>query len=288
MLNTLSSVSVRESRIQYLCDPQWFRDTASRGPTTIAAPESQFQTCPTDHAAAGDQRSSPPVGIKSSVVGPILRGTRSQIRPNNNYWDRVSGGVHELCHSSRRLSHSRNTNPVSDLSPRDLDCGNCSSKVKVIQVSQLVVEMAQLVVSREMPPRRRGRATRQIPAEYEGHNEEIQRSAPVHRRARQVDDEVDVLEARVDEMELIMARFQRMNPQNFDGDESSSDAESCCSILPDWSFRWVISKSFFPCSAAEGGGSSAYAVPTAWSFAIWTVFPAPVLRTSACPGEYHD
>ncbi|KZV50785.1 hypothetical protein F511_11562 [Dorcoceras hygrometricum] len=50
MLNTLSSVSVRESRFQYLCDPQWFRDTASRGPTTIAAPESQFWACPSDHA----------------------------------------------------------------------------------------------------------------------------------------------------------------------------------------------------------------------------------------------
>ncbi|KZV50342.1 something about silencing protein 10-like [Dorcoceras hygrometricum] len=49
MLNTLSSVSVRESRIQYLCDPQWFRDTASRGPTTIVAPESQFRTFPLDH-----------------------------------------------------------------------------------------------------------------------------------------------------------------------------------------------------------------------------------------------
>ncbi|KZV25893.1 hypothetical protein F511_30732 [Dorcoceras hygrometricum] len=45
MLNTLSSVSVRESQIQYLCDPQWFRDTASRGPATIVAPESQFRTC---------------------------------------------------------------------------------------------------------------------------------------------------------------------------------------------------------------------------------------------------
>ncbi|KZV49898.1 small conductance mechanosensitive ion channel family [Dorcoceras hygrometricum] len=39
VLNTLSSVSVRESRIQYLCD-QWFRDTASRGSTTIVAPGS--------------------------------------------------------------------------------------------------------------------------------------------------------------------------------------------------------------------------------------------------------
>ncbi|KZV28387.1 glucose inhibited division protein A [Dorcoceras hygrometricum] len=49
LMLTLSSVSVRESRIQYLCDPQWFRDTASRGPTTIVAPESQFRTCPSDH-----------------------------------------------------------------------------------------------------------------------------------------------------------------------------------------------------------------------------------------------
>ncbi|KZV14735.1 putative histone-lysine N-methyltransferase ATXR3 [Dorcoceras hygrometricum] len=53
MLNTLSSVSVRESRIQYLCDPQWFRDTASRGPPTIVAPESQFRTCPSDHDSIG-------------------------------------------------------------------------------------------------------------------------------------------------------------------------------------------------------------------------------------------
>ncbi|KZV42884.1 hypothetical protein F511_26279 [Dorcoceras hygrometricum] len=58
MLNTLSSVSVRESRIQYLCDPQWFRDTASRGPTTIVAPESQFRTCPTDHDSIGYPRMS--------------------------------------------------------------------------------------------------------------------------------------------------------------------------------------------------------------------------------------
>ncbi|KZV46122.1 hypothetical protein F511_27675 [Dorcoceras hygrometricum] len=55
-LNTLSSVSVRESRIQYLCDPQWFRDTASRGPTTIVAPESQFRTCPSDHVSVRESR----------------------------------------------------------------------------------------------------------------------------------------------------------------------------------------------------------------------------------------
>ncbi|KZV48693.1 hypothetical protein F511_16892 [Dorcoceras hygrometricum] len=30
-------IIVRESRIQYLCDPQWFRDTASRGPVRVDA-----------------------------------------------------------------------------------------------------------------------------------------------------------------------------------------------------------------------------------------------------------
>ncbi|KZV15777.1 hypothetical protein F511_24051 [Dorcoceras hygrometricum] len=48
----------------------------------------------------------------------------------------------------------------------------------------------------------------------------MESSVPVRRRSRQVDEEVDVLAARVDEMEMIMAR-------TFDGDESSSDAESC-------------------------------------------------------------
>ncbi|KZV23053.1 pectinesterase [Dorcoceras hygrometricum] len=34
---------------QYLCDPQWFRDTASRGLTTIVTPKSQFRIDPSDH-----------------------------------------------------------------------------------------------------------------------------------------------------------------------------------------------------------------------------------------------
>ncbi|KZV35506.1 hypothetical protein F511_20563 [Dorcoceras hygrometricum] len=62
MLNILSSVSVRESRIQYLCDPQWFRDTASRGPTTIVAPESQFRTCPSDHGHTAGRGGNPAGG----------------------------------------------------------------------------------------------------------------------------------------------------------------------------------------------------------------------------------
>ncbi|KZV38926.1 diaminopimelate decarboxylase [Dorcoceras hygrometricum] len=64
ILNTLSSVSVRESRIQYLCDSQWFRDIASRGPTTIVAPESQFRTCPSDHGPF-----NPYIPIRSTTIG---------------------------------------------------------------------------------------------------------------------------------------------------------------------------------------------------------------------------
>ncbi|KZV56782.1 hypothetical protein F511_19441 [Dorcoceras hygrometricum] len=52
MLNNLSSISVWESRIQYLCDPQWFRDTASRGHTTVATPKTHFRTDPSDHGKA--------------------------------------------------------------------------------------------------------------------------------------------------------------------------------------------------------------------------------------------
>ncbi|KZV48080.1 hypothetical protein F511_12630 [Dorcoceras hygrometricum] len=77
-----------------------------------------------------------------------------------------------------------------------------------------------------MPPRGRGRARRQMPIESEAQNDEVEHSIPVRRRARQVDDEVDMLAARVDKMELIMARFQWMNPQTFNGDESNSNAES--------------------------------------------------------------
>ncbi|KZV44216.1 hypothetical protein F511_11031 [Dorcoceras hygrometricum] len=74
VLNTLSSVSVRKSRIQYLCDPQWFRDTASRGPTTIVAPESQFRTCPSDHDSIGYPRMSAS-GESSTTMHRLLHAS---------------------------------------------------------------------------------------------------------------------------------------------------------------------------------------------------------------------
>ncbi|KZV34591.1 hypothetical protein F511_23226 [Dorcoceras hygrometricum] len=83
VLNTLSLVSVRESRIQYLCDPQWFRDTASRGPTTIVAPESQFRTCPLDHDSIGYPRMSAS-GESSTTMHRLLHASGSHPIPPPN------------------------------------------------------------------------------------------------------------------------------------------------------------------------------------------------------------
>ncbi|KZV15972.1 hypothetical protein F511_21950 [Dorcoceras hygrometricum] len=83
VLNTLSLVSVRESRIQYLCDPKWFRDTASRGPTTIVAPESQFRTCPSDHDSIGYPRMSAS-GESSTTMHRLLHASGSHPIPPPN------------------------------------------------------------------------------------------------------------------------------------------------------------------------------------------------------------
>ncbi|KZV18905.1 hypothetical protein F511_12010 [Dorcoceras hygrometricum] len=80
VLNTLSSVSMRESRIQYFYDHQWFRDTASRGPTTIVAPESQFRTCPTDHDSIGYPRMSAS-GESSTTMHRLLHASGSHPIP---------------------------------------------------------------------------------------------------------------------------------------------------------------------------------------------------------------
>ncbi|KZV24894.1 hypothetical protein F511_16553 [Dorcoceras hygrometricum] len=53
ILKKLSLIFVRELRSQYLCDPQWFKDTASHEPTTCVTPKSQFRTDPSDHDSIG-------------------------------------------------------------------------------------------------------------------------------------------------------------------------------------------------------------------------------------------
>ncbi|KZV55757.1 hypothetical protein F511_21253 [Dorcoceras hygrometricum] len=98
LLNTLSGVSVRESRIQYLCDPQWFRDTASRGSTTIVAPKSQFRICPTDHDSIGYPRMSAS-GESSTTMHRLLHASGSHTipppdDPKTNQYNQDLGLIH--------------------------------------------------------------------------------------------------------------------------------------------------------------------------------------------------
>ncbi|KZV25580.1 hypothetical protein F511_26035 [Dorcoceras hygrometricum] len=62
MLNILSSVSVRESRIQYLCDPQWFMDTASR--ITDSACKNQLVVVSVQYGPF-----NPYIPIRSTTIG---------------------------------------------------------------------------------------------------------------------------------------------------------------------------------------------------------------------------
>ncbi|KZV40465.1 hypothetical protein F511_35934 [Dorcoceras hygrometricum] len=70
-------------RARYLCDPQWFRDTASRGPTTIVPPESQFRTCPSDHDSIGYPRMSAS-GESSTTMHRLLHASGSHPIPPPN------------------------------------------------------------------------------------------------------------------------------------------------------------------------------------------------------------
>ncbi|KZV48039.1 hypothetical protein F511_26450 [Dorcoceras hygrometricum] len=102
MLNTLSSVSVWESRIQHLCDPQWFKDTASREPTTIVAPESQSRTCPSDHGKSVFQhRAIDPIAMRTSWrSNSDITGVTSIGYPRMSASGESSTTMHRLLHAS--------------------------------------------------------------------------------------------------------------------------------------------------------------------------------------------
>ncbi|KZT76097.1 hypothetical protein F511_46878 [Dorcoceras hygrometricum] len=76
-----------------------------------------------------------------------------------------------------------------------------------------------------MPPRRRGRGRGQF-EESAGQNED-RCSAPSRSSSRrEEEEEVGDLPPPVERMDVVIARFQRMNPPVFNGDESSKDADS--------------------------------------------------------------
>ncbi|KZV29213.1 hypothetical protein F511_34710 [Dorcoceras hygrometricum] len=74
------------------------RDTASRGPTTIAAPESQFRTCPTDHDSIGYPRMSAS-GESSTTMHRLLHASGSHPipppdDPKTNQYNQDLGLIH--------------------------------------------------------------------------------------------------------------------------------------------------------------------------------------------------
>ncbi|KZV44958.1 hypothetical protein F511_16188 [Dorcoceras hygrometricum] len=74
------------------------RDTASRGPTTIAAPESQFRTCPTDHDSIGYPRMSAS-GESLTTMHRLLHASGSHpiprpYDPKTNKYNQDLGLIH--------------------------------------------------------------------------------------------------------------------------------------------------------------------------------------------------
>ncbi|KZV58453.1 carboxyl-terminal-processing peptidase 1, chloroplastic [Dorcoceras hygrometricum] len=85
MLNKLSLNSVQESRNQYLCDPQWFRDTACHGPTTCVTPKPHFRTSQSDQGKAPSNIAHDPLGITDSAFKNQLVIFSVQYGPFNTY-----------------------------------------------------------------------------------------------------------------------------------------------------------------------------------------------------------
>ncbi|KZV06651.1 hypothetical protein F511_45867 [Dorcoceras hygrometricum] len=116
MLNTLSSVSVWESRIQYLCDPQWFRDTASR--ITDSACQNQLVVVSVQYGPF-----NPYIPIRSTTIGksrvakdPIAM--RTSWRSNSNIASVTSIGYPRMSASGEssttmhRLLHASGSHPI--------------------------------------------------------------------------------------------------------------------------------------------------------------------------------
>ncbi|KZV35647.1 hypothetical protein F511_24030 [Dorcoceras hygrometricum] len=96
---------------------------------------------------------------------------------------------------------------------RDPCCGNRCTELRY----------GLSLLQREMPPRRRGRGRGQF-EESTGQNED-RRSARSHTRVSNKEED-EIAAPPTERMDVVIARFQRMNPPAFNGDESSEDANS--------------------------------------------------------------
>ncbi|KZV28730.1 hypothetical protein F511_31044 [Dorcoceras hygrometricum] len=130
------------SASQYLCDPQWFRDTASRGSTTIVTPKSQFRTYPSDHGKAPSNIAHDPLGITDSACKNQSVMISVQYGPFNTYipirsttidsigYPRIKASG-ESSTTKHRLLHASGPHPI----PPPTDPNRVDKRVKVRHLS---------------------------------------------------------------------------------------------------------------------------------------------------------
>ncbi|KZV41641.1 hypothetical protein F511_25790 [Dorcoceras hygrometricum] len=118
---------------RYLCDPQWLRDTASRGPTTIVAPESQFRTCPTDHGKCLATSPHDPLGITDSACKNQSVVVSVQYGPFNPYIPIRSTtiGKSRVARDPIAMHTSwRSNSDIASVTSIVLECNNCPCLVE--------------------------------------------------------------------------------------------------------------------------------------------------------------
>ncbi|KZV40746.1 hypothetical protein F511_30689 [Dorcoceras hygrometricum] len=115
-----------------------FRDTASRGPTTIVAPESQFRTCPSDHNSIGYPRMSAS-GESSTTMHRLLHASGPHpIPPPNdpktNQYNQDLGLIHstngnhlESPNEGSSIDHQESTKSWADTDSESSSSSSSSS-----------------------------------------------------------------------------------------------------------------------------------------------------------------
>ncbi|KZV17476.1 hypothetical protein F511_12582 [Dorcoceras hygrometricum] len=130
----------RRRRREYLYDPQWFRDTASRGPTTIVAPESQFRTCPSDHGWESRGEWVAPTCPTLTVATYSVADSVELLSPSSC----IASAFYSCC-----LLLFYSCSPYWGLTPCPSGAWFVFLACCVVQFTQLVVELAQLEVPQE-------------------------------------------------------------------------------------------------------------------------------------------
>ncbi|KZV35448.1 splicing factor 3B subunit 1-like [Dorcoceras hygrometricum] len=97
-LDPAQRARVQRMNIRFIPITETSSDIASRGPTTIVAPESQFRTCPTDHDSIGYPRMSASGESSTTMHRPLHASGSHQIPPpddpKTNQYNQDLGLIH--------------------------------------------------------------------------------------------------------------------------------------------------------------------------------------------------